>query len=246
MTTLAIIMLLSLLRLSQPDVNVAHTDACQCNKCTIDYTRPHFATYQTTSLSENPKILLIKGLLTKDEIDHVLQISEGRFKQSGIVTDKGLNEPSSARTSTTCMLLKNETAMVTNIENKLCAMVGKTSRELEPLQLVKYEVGEEYKPHYDYFPSGSPGSLSAIGNQGQRSMTFFVYLQKPEAGGQTFFPKLDLKISPEPGDAIFWFDLDENAKENPLTEHGGLPVEKGTKIAMNVWFREPCTTSKYF
>ncbi|CAI5510248.1 unnamed protein product [Closterium sp. Naga37s-1] len=65
------------------------------------------------------------------------------------------------------------------------------------LQLVKYDVGQEYKAHYDgrMLPDGT---LEARG-------TFLVYLNDGFEGGETYFPNVGIKVKPERGKAILWY-----------------------------------------
>lgn len=56
----------------------------------------------------------------------------------------------------------------------------------------RYDVGEQYKPHTDYFRNPN-----MAGPRGNRIATVLVYLAEPEAGGETFFPTVDLEIKPK-------------------------------------------------
>lgn len=55
----------------------------------------------------------------------------------------------------------------------------------------RYDVGEQYKPHTDYFRNPN-----MVGPRGNRIATVLVYLAEPDAGGETFFPTVDLEIKP--------------------------------------------------
>ena len=62
-------------------------------------------------------------------------------------------------------------------------------------------------------------------------------------GGETGFPKLDINIPPKKGDVVVFHNtlLDDAAthpKINPRSLHGGMPVIKGEKWMVNLWFRE--------
>lgn len=57
----------------------------------------------------------------------------------------------------------------------------------EYFQIVQYEPGQFYRPHQDQ--NSKADSLVGV-----RLSTFFLYLQTPEAGGATYFPKLGVKV----------------------------------------------------
>jgi len=112
---------------------------------------------------------------------------------------------------------------------------------MESLQFLRYELNQEYKEHWDFFMPGYPAWDEEIARNGQRSVTFFVYLNNlpdAESGGETGFVKLNLKVKPKRGRAVFWYDTLASGKVDERTLHAGLPVLKGTKYAMNIWIRD--------
>eukprot|EP00484_Ammonia_sp_Unknown_P020202 CAMPEP_0197038064 /NCGR_PEP_ID=MMETSP1384-20130603/15101_1 /TAXON_ID=29189 /ORGANISM="Ammonia sp." /LENGTH=583 /DNA_ID=CAMNT_0042468457 /DNA_START=112 /DNA_END=1863 /DNA_ORIENTATION=- len=83
-----------------------------------------------------------------------------------------------------------------------------------------------------------------------RLCSFFVYLTTlPEgSGGETYFPKLDLKVRPERGKAILWCNVEaENtAKADPMVIHRAMPVEGDhEKIGMNIWINATQVDAEY-
>ncbi|KAL3910373.1 MAG: hypothetical protein SGPRY_009081, partial [Prymnesium sp.] len=54
-------------------------------------------------------------------------------------------------------------------------------------QVLKYEPGQFYRAHHDQ--NTHPDSLAGV-----RLFTFFIYLQAPESGGQTYFPRLNITV----------------------------------------------------
>ncbi|MFD2273907.1 2OG-Fe(II) oxygenase [Undibacterium arcticum] len=74
----------------------------------------------------------------------------------------------------------------------------------EGLQILNYQIGGEYKPHYDYFPPDQPGSAQHIAIGGQRVATLIIYLNEVEEGGATIFPELGLTVTPVQGSAVYF------------------------------------------
>ena len=102
--------------------------------------------------------------------------------------------------------------------------------------MLKYEVGGLYRRHNDYVP----GDFQRA--QGVRIMTVFIYLNDmdEDAGGETAFPKLDLKITPKKGKAVLWPNVymrNPDARD-PRLDHEALPVKKGSKYAANLWVHQ--------
>ena len=72
-----------------------------------------------------------------------------------------------------------------------------------------------------------------------RKLAVQFYLNDVEEGGETWFPKLGVKIKPKPGKAALWHNLNKSQTAcHPMSEHAGTPVIKGTKWAINVWIRQ--------
>ncbi len=120
---------------------------------------------------------------------------------------------------------------------RLCQHFGSRLAACEPLALLRYQPGEEYRPHRDYLP---PARLAMADGQlgGQRLYTAFVYLSDVEAGGETDFPKLSVRISPKAGRAVLFRNTLADATPDPRTLHAGLPVIAGEKWLATLWIRE--------
>ena len=139
------------------------------------------------------------------------------------------------RTSRTCDLVDNSGA-IARLDSKVCRAMGIDRSLAEPSQGQFYEVGQEFKPHTDFFKAYELESFSTP-NWGQRTWTFMIYLNEPEGGGATRFVDIDLSIHPKLGMALFWNNLLPSGEPNNFTRHQGMPVTAGTKVIITKWFR---------
>ncbi|MEO6018503.1 MAG: 2OG-Fe(II) oxygenase, partial [Polaromonas sp.] len=96
--------------------------------------------------------------------------------------------------------------------------------------------GAQYKPHYDYFDPGEPGTPAILRRGGQRVASLIMYLREPAEGGATVFPDIDVRVKPLRGSAVF-FSYPQ-AHPCSLTLHGGEPVQAGEKWIVTKWLRE--------
>ncbi|KAH0969203.1 hypothetical protein GBA52_028928 [Prunus armeniaca] len=115
------------------------------------------------------------------------------------------------------------------------------------LQVLHYEVGQKYEPHYDYFQDEFN-----TGNGGQR----VAYGSHVPKGGETVFPaakgnissvpwwdelsecgKKGLSVKPQDGDALLFWSMRPDASLDPSSLHGGCPVIKGNKWSSTKWVR---------
>lgn len=106
----------------------------------------------------------------------------------------------------------------------------------EGLQILRYEVGTEYKPHYDYFDPDSSGTSKLLERGGQRVGTLIIYLSEPEKGGGTVFPDVNLEVTPKRGNAVFFSYPQPHPSSKSL--HGGKAVISGEKWIAVKWLRD--------
>ncbi|MBX7461173.1 prolyl hydroxylase family protein [Qipengyuania huizhouensis] len=141
------------------------------------------------------------------------------------------------RTSETCDLEPEEPA-VREMEAMLAALNGIDPAYGEPLQGQRYDVGQEFKPHCDYFNRGGRDWDKYCAVAGQRTWTFMVYLNEVDAGGATRFKAVKKTFQPETGKLVCWNNMRPDGRENPNTIHHGMKVRLGVKYVITKWYRE--------
>jgi prolyl 4-hydroxylase len=141
------------------------------------------------------------------------------------------------RTSETCDL-DDADPLVATIDARLAAFAGIDPRHGEPLQGQRYDVGQEFKAHTDYFEPNGPDFAQFCSVAGNRTWTLMVYLNEPAAGGATRFTKVGKTIQPETGKLLAWNNRIEPGRYNPATIHHGMKVRSGVKHVITKWYRE--------
>ena len=196
---------------------------------------------QATIVRDNPTVRTIEGLLTEEECDVLIRYGEEQLQPSTVSTQTG-DVRDSARTSTSAFLpVKDEMPepvreVVRKIEDAMRLFCGVPLERMETFQLVKYEKGEEYKAHMDWFEKGNPDAIN------QRTHTGFLYLNSlPPNTGDTIFPRAKFRVTPEVGKLVIWENCsasgDETSSCDPLTEHLAQKLQSGTKYGLNCWVR---------
>jgi prolyl 4-hydroxylase len=128
--------------------------------------------------------------------------------------------------------------IVSTIESRLCHLMGIDKRYGETLQGQRYSVGQQFKPHHDYFFTSQAYWENERVSGGQRSWTAMIYLNEPEKGGETNFGKVGMCVSPRTAMLVMWNNMDDVGAPRDITQHEGMPVEAGTKYIVTKWFRE--------
>lgn len=141
------------------------------------------------------------------------------------------------RTSETCDLDPHEPAVL-DLETRLLALGGIDAAHGEPVQGQRYDVGQEFKPHTDYFDPHGADFETYCSVAGQRTWTFMIYLNEVEAGGGTRFMALKKIVRPETGKLLGWNNRRPDGRPNPNTLHHGMKVRKGVKYVITKWYRE--------
>lgn len=128
--------------------------------------------------------------------------------------------------------------LVQIVEGRICNLMGLDKRSGETLQGQRYEIGQQFKPHHDYFHTNEAYWQLERPRGGQRSWTAMIYLNEPEGGGETNFPNAGLCVSPRTAMLVLWNNMDAIGAPNDLTLHEGCAVTAGTKYIVTKWFRE--------
>jgi prolyl 4-hydroxylase len=141
------------------------------------------------------------------------------------------------RTSETCDLNPSEPS-VQELERRLYALNRIDPQHGEPVQGQRYDVGQEFKAHTDYFEPDGPDWERYCADSGQRTWTFMIYLNDVTAGGGTRFNLAKKIIQPQAGKLIAWNNRGPDGRPNPNTLHQGMKVRKGVKYVITKWYRE--------
>ncbi|CAH0350560.1 MAG: 2OG-Fe(II) oxygenase [Sphingobium sp.] len=141
------------------------------------------------------------------------------------------------RTSETCDLDPLD-PFVANVDRLIANYAGIDPIYGEPLQGQRYAVGQEFKAHTDYFEPHGTDFAKYCSVAGNRTWTFMIYLNLPQAGGATRFTKVGKTVQPESGKLLAWDNRNADGTFNPATIHHGMKVRSGVKYVITKWYRE--------
>jgi prolyl 4-hydroxylase len=127
---------------------------------------------------------------------------------------------------------------VRSIDQRVCALMGLDERHGETLQGQRYAAGQYFRTHQDFFHTDQSYWPAQAATGGQRTWTAMIYLDQPDAGGETAFDSAGLTVPPRPGMLLMWNNMDANGAPNLWSAHQGAPVQAGVKHIVTKWFRE--------
>lgn len=202
---------------------------------------------RVTQLSWSPRAFIHKNFLTDEECDHLIQLAKDKLEKSMVAdNDSGKSVESEVRTSSGMFLSKAQDEVVARIEERIASWTFLPVENGEAMQILHYELGQKYEPHFDYFHDKVNQQLG-----GHRVATVLMYLSNVEKGGETVFPnaggeqhkeeswsdcaKKGYAVRPAKGDALLFFSLHPDATTDPSSLHGSCPVIDGEKWSATKW-----------
>lgn len=187
----------------------------------------------------SPRIILFGDVLSADECEAMIEMSRGKLERSNVVNRQtGRYDVHPDRTSEGTYFRRGENELVVRLEARIAALTSSPVENGEPIQVLHYRPGAEYKPHHDYFNPSDAGNREVLSTGGQRVATLVMYLNDVEAGGSTVFPQIGLDVLPRRGHAVFFAYADDQGGLDGRTLHGGSPVASGEKWIATKWFRQ--------
>ncbi len=203
---------------------------------------PWRKTIELEPLADAPRMFSVKGFLPAPVCDWLIKTAKSRLTRAVVNIPDGATTVSKGRTNSSAGFAHLEGDLVMQL---VCGRIARaTGTELshhEPVNILHYGPGEEYRPHYDVMtPWGPDGHAFASEAQtrGLRMATVLVYLNEGYEGGETAFPRLNLQYKGERGDALIFWSVSGSGAPERDSLHAGKPVLRGEKWLLSQWIRE--------
>eukprot|EP01126_Amoeba_proteus_P018094 TRINITY_DN1904_c0_g2_i2.p1 TRINITY_DN1904_c0_g2~~TRINITY_DN1904_c0_g2_i2.p1 ORF type:complete len:268 (+),score=57.89 TRINITY_DN1904_c0_g2_i2:340-1143(+) len=194
---------------------------------------------QVEVLSWSPRILLYHNFVTSEDADHIVSLGKNKVQRSEVVVEEGQNTVHESRSSSGVFLVGEmaRDLVVQKYARKIAFWTQIPEENGEAFYLIRYNKGQEYQAHLDWFRSDETGQKE-LKEFGDRVATVLLYLSTPSEGGETEFPNIDLSVPAKKGNAVLFWDYAPNFEGDHSTLHAGKPVISGTKWCMTKWIRE--------
>jgi prolyl 4-hydroxylase len=181
-------------------------------------------------LAERPRVLRYRAFLNEAECAHIAMTAAELLEPATVI------DPSTGRQTAHPIRTSDggaigplrETLPVRAINRRLAAASGTDIAQGEPLTVLRYRPGQQYREHLD----------TIAGAANQRVRTVLCYLNAGYRGGETVFPRLRVTIAPQPGDVVVFDNLLPDGAPDPDARHAGLPVTAGAKWLATRWVRQ--------
>jgi predicted 2-oxoglutarate/Fe(II)-dependent dioxygenase YbiX len=186
-----------------------------------------------------PRILTLEHFLSTETCAWIMALARPRLKVARVKNaERGGANADAMRTNTGMGFSVLDTDLVLQLAHaRIAAAIGVPVTHQEPTNILHYEPGQEYKPHFDFIDPGVAHFAQELQRVGQRTVTFLIYLNDDYEGGATAFPRLDWSFKGKAGDAIAFWNVTDG-RPDPRTLHAGTPVTNGVKWLFSKWVRD--------
>lgn len=191
-------------------------------------------------LSATPQVATIQGFAPPEVCRWLIKRAEPGLAPAQVndpATGRLRADPMRSNAVTRLGLGETDLVMVL-MQARISAATGFVFAQMEVPNLLRYEPGQEYRPHYDFFNPVSIEFQAEIAAFGQRVATFLVYLNDDFDGGETDFPQAALRYRGRTGDALLFQNVRRDGSPDPMTLHAGRPPTRGQKWLLSQWIRD--------
>jgi hypothetical protein len=192
------------------------------------------------ALFRSPRITRYDGYLPLPICTWLIHRGEGRLGRARVFDPvAGGSAVEEVRTNTAFEIgLIDLDVVLAVLRFRVAATLGVRPGALEQPQILHYDPGEQFEPHYDFLDPDAPGHTGQLAHRGQRILTFLVYLNEGFEGGETDFPLIGQRHKPDAGGALCFANVSPTGVCDRRTLHAGLPPTRGEKWLYSQWIRD--------
>jgi prolyl 4-hydroxylase len=194
---------------------------------------------QQRTLHESPLVCAFEDLLPVAVCRWLIDRSRGRLDRA-LVYDPvgGKDYASHTRTNSWAQFdLMGCELLHLLVQLRMQAACGFPLCNMEATAVLHYAVGEEISNHFDFVNPDLPNYEQEISRNGQRMLTFLIYLNDDYDGGETEFPELGIVHKGQRGEGLYFVNALDNNEPDLRTVHAGRPPLRGEKWIVSQFVR---------
>lgn len=193
----------------------------------------------TEMLHTSPLIAKAEGVASPALCDWLMRKAAPRLQTLEVYeTPKEVLDETGARSNSGAALSLLESGLpLIALRERISRLVGLPMEGFETSNVLHYDVGETFSPHYDTFLPEQMRTEPDAARYGHRLFTALVYLNTEYEGGETAFPLLKWSHRGGKGNALIWRNVTTNVELDRNTLHAGSPPTSGEKWVLSQWIR---------
>jgi prolyl 4-hydroxylase len=167
-------------------------------------------------LSRSPLVLHLSAWLSSQTCEQIINCTENKLEKRvySSYAPHLMHIPGSAL---------HDYPLIAEVERKINGLVRVRCPQPVLWSIIKYPPGQTLDVHCDALDINEPEWLREAQESGQHVATLLFYLNKVEFGGETIFPDLSITTTPNPGDGLFFINVQSNGTRDLLSKHASLP-----------------------
>jgi len=181
-------------------------------------------------ICQDPYIALYPGVFSPAECKYLAVLGTPWMGQASILNLAGEGRlDDKIRDAHSCSIPHLAEDMVVHAVNRcIAAATGTPWVNGEPLNILKYAPGQQYKPHHDG---------TGADNVTVREQTALIWLNEQFEGGETDFPMIKVRVRGSVGDMLVFRNVTDKGEIDQRMIHAGLPVTEGVKWMASRWIQ---------
>ncbi|HZO01002.1 MAG TPA: 2OG-Fe(II) oxygenase [Burkholderiales bacterium] len=188
--------------------------------------------------SEAPRIAVARKFISPQHCDWLIRLGTPHLRAAQIYEPSGNLAEDLRRTNRAALLeLAQTDTVLAFVRSRVAALANVKIAGLEGSQVLHYEVGQEFRPHHDFYDVANPVHAREVARAGQRALTVLIYLNDGYEGGHTAFPLLGRSFKGRKGDALLFWNVGEDGTSDARTLHTGTAPTRGEKWLFSQWVR---------
>jgi prolyl 4-hydroxylase len=190
--------------------------------------------------SADPRVCAFSDFIRPEICQFLISMADGRLVPARVYDPVNREDIVAAHRNNTVATFDVFTAELVHVllQARMSAACGISDRMMEAPTVLHYSPGQEIQNHYDFVdPKTTPDYPGEIERNGQRIITFLVYLNEDYDGGETDFPKLGLSHKGRLGDALFFVNALPDLSPDFRALHAGRPTTRGEKWIVTQFIR---------
>ena len=194
-----------------------------------------------TIRSDEPRVSTFDEFVRPEICDLLVSLATDRLERARVYEPARRQETIAAHRSNTVAVFGVDSVEVVHVflQARMAAACELSERCMEAPSVLHYSPGEEFRDHYDFVDPGISDDYAAeIARNGQRVVTFMVYLNDDYDGGETAFPKLGFEHKGRRGGAIYFVNALPDLSPDMRMLHAGRPPTRGEKWIVTQFIRD--------
>jgi prolyl 4-hydroxylase len=193
----------------------------------------------TESLTPDAKVVRVPNLAPAGVCAWLIDRSRGNLERARVYDAVNGQETTSETRSNSAANFDLATVDVVQflLQARMSAACGLPWVCMESPMVLHYDVGEQITDHYDFVDPQSPNYAQLLREQGQRMVTFLLYLNEEYSGGETDFPELGVRHKGSRGEGLYFKNAHADGQPDQRMVHAGRPPESGEKWIVSQFIR---------